>query len=135
MRAIYEFFEQDSQTAAVARAVFSVACALLLWQLLLSSCVESRFLLVPPMEVAKALVNEVRLGAMWPNAVATVTAVGPSFVVSVALGIFVGLALSSSRLSMTTGPVLSALNSVPIIALAPSFIAWDWGLSRSSCWS
>ena len=48
-----------------------------------------------------------------------------SFVVSVAIGVAIGLALASSRaLSLTAGPLLSALNSVPIIALAPLFIAW-----------
>jgi NitT/TauT family transport system permease protein len=36
-----------------------------------------------------------------------------------------GLLLSSSRLfSLTIGPVLTAMYSVPIVALAPLFIAW-----------
>lgn len=124
VRNIYEFFEQDSRTAAAARIALSMLCVLLLWQLV-SIFVSNRLLLVPPVDVATALVAEIQRGAMWTNAVATVTAVGASFAVSVALGITIGLALASSRLlSLTAGPVLSALNSVPIIALAPLFIAW-----------
>jgi NitT/TauT family transport system permease protein len=75
--------------------------------------------------VLTALIGEVKKGAMWENAIATVTAVGTSFIVSVAIGIAIGLSLASSKmLSLTAGPLLSALNSVPIIALAPLFIAW-----------
>jgi ABC-type nitrate/sulfonate/bicarbonate transport system permease component len=124
VRSIYDFFEQNSRTAAVARILLSMLCVLLLWQIV-SLFVTNRLLLVPPGDVARALVAEAQRGAMWANAVATVTAVGTSFVVSVILGISIGLALASSRLlSLTAGPVLSALNSVPIIALAPLFIAW-----------
>ena len=124
MRDIYEFFEQDSKAAAGARISLSVLCVLLLWQFV-SVFISNRLLLVPPADVARALLVEIQRGAMWTNAVATVTAVGTSFVASVLLGIAIGLALASSRvLSLTGGPVLSALNSVPIIALAPLFIAW-----------
>jgi ABC-type nitrate/sulfonate/bicarbonate transport system permease component len=124
VRDIYDFFEQDSNAAASARILLSVLCVLLLWQLV-SVFISNRLLLVPPADVARALLVEIQRGAMWTNAVATVTAVGTSFIASVLLGIAVGLALASSRvLSLTGGPVLSALNSVPIIALAPLFIAW-----------
>jgi ABC-type nitrate/sulfonate/bicarbonate transport system permease component len=124
VRDIYEFFEQDSKAAAGARISLSALCVLLLWQLV-SVFISNRLLLVPPADVARALLVEIQRGAMWTNAAATVTAVGTSFVASVLLGIAIGLALASSRvLSLTGGPVLSALNSVPIIALAPLFIAW-----------
>jgi len=80
---------------------------------------------VPPADVAVALIREVRSGAIWTNALATVGAVVSSFLVSCVIGVAIGLALASSRLlSLTAGPVLSALNSVPIIALAPLFVAW-----------
>jgi len=124
LRKIYEFLEEDTRTAAAARVTLSVASVLLVWQVL-SLFVQNRLLLVPPADVAVALLHEVQQGNMWDNAVATVTAVGTSFFVSVLLGVGIGLALASSRaLSLTAGPLLSALNSVPIIALAPLFIAW-----------
>lgn len=124
MRSILDFLEQDSRTAAVARVGLSVVSVLVAWQLV-SLFVTNRLLLVPPADVLAALIKEAQLGNMWTNAVATVTAVGTSFAVSVAIGVAIGLSLASSRmLSLTAGPLLSALNSVPIIALAPLFIAW-----------
>ncbi|RAI35181.1 hypothetical protein CH340_06750 [Rhodoplanes serenus] len=121
---MYDFLEQDTRTASLARIAISVVAVLLIWQVV-SMVVTNRLLLVPPADVAAALVHEMVDGAMWTNATATVTAVVTSFVVSVAIGVAIGLALASSRmLSLTGGPVLSALNSVPIIALAPLFIAW-----------
>jgi NitT/TauT family transport system permease protein len=123
-RRILDVLEQDSRMAAVARVAISAVCVIALWQLV-TLFVTKRLVLVPPLEVDKALVREANDGAMWSNAVATVTAVGISFLVSVAIGVLVGLSLASSRaLSLTAGPLLAALNSVPIIALAPLFIAW-----------
>ncbi|HEU5019458.1 MAG TPA: ABC transporter permease [Pseudolabrys sp.] len=110
--------------AATARVAISAVCVIAVWQLV-TLFVTNRLVLVPPIDVARALVREANDGAMWTNAVATVTAVGISFVVSVAIGVLLGLSLASSRaLSLTAGPLLAALNSVPIIALAPLFIAW-----------
>jgi NitT/TauT family transport system permease protein len=124
LRKILDFLEQDTRLASALRVLLSIACVLILWQVL-SLFVTNRLLLVPPADVGIALVKEVQLGNMWNNAVATVTAVVTSFLVSVVIGVAIGLALASSRLlSLTGGPVLSALNSVPIIALAPLFVAW-----------
>lgn len=131
MRRLYEFLEEDSRTASLVRVAISAISMLALWQVI-SLFVTNRLLLVPPLEVFGALVKETKDGAMWTNAVATVTAIAASFPVAVLMGVAIGLALASSRiLSLTAGPVLSALNSVPIIALAPLFIAW-LGLGFSS---
>ena len=124
MRRIYDFLEQNTPAAGAARVLISSAFVLLIWQLT-SLVVTNRLLLVPPMDVAMALLVEVQKGSMATNAWATVTAVVTSFVVSVIIGVAIGLALASSQfLSLTAGPILSALNSVPIIALAPLFVAW-----------
>jgi len=124
VRKFYDFLEQDTRGAAATRILISTVFVLLIWQLT-AMVVTNRLLLVPPAEVASALLKEVQQGSMTTNAWATVTAVVTSFIVSVAIGIGIGLVLASSRfLSLTGGPVLSALNSVPIIALAPLFIAW-----------
>lgn len=124
MRSIYDFLERDSRAAAAARILLSVVCVLAVWKIA-AMFVTNRLVLVPPEDVVRALVAEERSGAIWTNAWATVTAVGSSFIVSVMIGVAVGLALASSRLlSLTGGPVLSAFNSIPVIALAPLFIAW-----------
>jgi NitT/TauT family transport system permease protein len=71
------------------------------------------------------LLHEAASGALWTNAVATISAVGVSFPFAMIIGIAFGLALSSSRIfSLTAGPVLTAMYSVPVVALAPLFIAW-----------
>ena len=86
MRRLYDFLEQDTRTASLARIAISVVAVLLIWQVV-SMVVTNRLLLVPPADVAAALVHEVVDGAMWTNATATVTAVVTSFVVSVAIGV------------------------------------------------
>jgi ABC-type nitrate/sulfonate/bicarbonate transport system permease component len=124
LRSIIDFLEQEKRLASAIRVLVSVCCVLAVWQMV-SLLVTNRLLLVPPADVANALVREVQRGTMWTNAVATLGAVVSSFLVSCVIGVAIGLALASSRLlSLTGGPVLSALNSVPIIALAPLFIAW-----------
>jgi NitT/TauT family transport system permease protein len=121
---LFDFLEQETRLASALRILLSAAAVLIVWQLV-SLVVTNRLLLVPPADVALALVKEAQSGSMWTNATATVTAVVTSFLVSVAIGIAIGLAMASSRLlSLTGGPVLTALNSVPIIALAPLFVAW-----------
>jgi len=124
LKGIIEFLEQETRLASLMRIVFSILCVLVIWQLV-ATVVTNRLLLVPPADVAVALWKETLDGSMWTNAVATVTAVVTSFIVSVIIGIAIGLGLASSRLlSLMGGPALSALNSVPIIALAPLFVAW-----------
>jgi NitT/TauT family transport system permease protein len=123
-RRFLDFLEGEGRWAAASRVAISAACVLFVWQLV-AMFVTNRLVLVPPADVARALVHEIQDGDIWTNAAATVTAVGTSFVVSVAVGIAIGLSLASSRaLSLMTGPLLAAMNSVPIIALAPLFIAW-----------
>ena len=120
-----DFLEGQSRSAALVRVVFSLACVGVAWQVLATLIVENRMLIVPPGDVLASLVREARSGALWTNALATISAVGASFPVAVAMGIGLGLALSSSRLfSLTAGPVLTAMYSVPVVALAPLFIAW-----------
>ena len=119
-----DFLEGATRTASLVRVSFSIVCVLTLWQGL-AVIVQNRLLLVPPGDVAAALIEEARSGALWTNALATVTAVGVSFPFAMVIGIALGLVMSSSRLfSLTAGPVLTAMYSVPVVALAPLFIAW-----------
>lgn len=111
--------------AGTLRFLISFGAMLVAWQLLTSTIVTNRLLLVPPAEVLDALVRETLSGAMWTNAKATIAAVAAAFPVAVVIGVGIGLALASSRLlSLMGGPMLAAFYSVPIVALAPLFIAW-----------
>ncbi len=119
-----DYLEGDSRSASLVRTAFSIVCVLVAWQLL-ATAIQNRLLLVPPLDVANAILREARSGALVTNAIATVTAVSVAFPVAAILGIASGLALSSSRLaSLTAGPALTAMYSVPVVALAPLFIAW-----------
>ena len=120
-----DFLEGNSRTASFVRVAFSLACVGIAWQVLATLVVRNRMLIVPPGDVASSLWREASSGALWTNGVATISAVGTSFPIAMAMGIALGLALSSSRLfSLTAGPVLTAMYSVPVVALAPLFIAW-----------
>lgn len=113
------------KVAGTVRFLISFGAMLIVWQLLTSTIVTNRLLLVPPAEVYHALVQETLSGAMWTNAKATIAAVATAFPVAVLIGVGIGLALASSRLlSLMGGPMLAAFYSVPIVALAPLFIAW-----------
>lgn len=125
MSSAYRFLEGRSRSAALLRTLLSIAFVLVVWELLAKLVVRNQLLLVPPADVFGALAAEARKGALWTNATATVTAVVISFVVSAIAGIGIGLALASSRLlSLMAGPMLAAMYSVPVVALAPLFIAW-----------
>lgn len=124
-RSVYDFLEGRSRAAGLLRMLISLAFVLAIWQVLATYVVTNKLLLVPPAEVFRALAKESGNGALWTNALATVSAVAASFPVAVLIGVAIGLALASSRLlALTAGPMLTALNSVPLVALAPLFIAW-----------
>jgi NitT/TauT family transport system permease protein len=119
------FLEGTSRSATFVRVASSIVFVLLVWEVLTATIVTNQLLLVPPAQVFAALMKEFHSGAVWTNGIATCIAVGTSFPVAVAIGVAGGLMLSSSRLlSLTAGPMLTALYSVPIVALAPLFIAW-----------
>lgn len=125
MSAPGSYLERRGAFPAALRTSISVAVVLVGWHLLATYVVTNRLLLAPPLQVFSALAGEASKGALWKNAVATVGALGIAFPIAVLVGVFVGLALAGSRvLSLTAGPMLTALYSVPIVALAPLFIAW-----------
>jgi NitT/TauT family transport system permease protein len=125
VRGVVQWLESDDRLAGVVRIGVSIAAFLVVWWLLTATVVTNRMILVPPQDVLTALVTEFRSGEMWKNAVATGLAVAISFPVAVVLGVLIGVALASNRLlTLTAGPLLTAMYSVPVVALAPLFIAW-----------
>lgn len=125
MKDALRWLESDDRLAGVLRISVSVAAFILVWWLLTATLVTNRMILVPPQDVFAALVKEFNSGAMAKNAAATGLAVAISFPVAVVLGVLTGVALASNRLlTLTAGPLLTAMYSVPVVALAPLFIAW-----------
>jgi NitT/TauT family transport system permease protein len=85
----------------------------------------NRLIIVPFSEVMQALYGELIRGDLWLHTRVTIVEIAASFPVAVVLGIVLGLLIASSRiLQQILDPLLTAMYSVPIVALAPLFIAW-----------
>ena len=124
MKAFFDWLESDLRGAGTARIALSLAVFFIAWQLL-ALMVTNTMIMAPPLAVFKSLWAEAQSGAMWKHAFATVGVVLISFPVAVVLGVLIGLALASSRLmTLTASPLLTAMYSVPVVALAPIFVAW-----------
>ncbi len=124
MSAFLEWLESDARGAGATRVALSFAVFFIAWQLL-ALLVTNTMIMAPPLAVFKSLWVETQSGAMWKHALATVGVVLLSFPVAVLLGVMIGLALASSKLmTLTASPLLTAMYSVPVVALAPLFISW-----------
>lgn len=111
--------------AGLVRSVISFGSLLLLWEVLARTVLTNRLVIVPFSEVMQALVVEVSRGEFWLHTRYTFLELGIAFPISVLLGIALGLVLATSRLlQQILDPLLTAMYSVPIVALAPLFIAW-----------
>lgn len=116
---------QDTWNASVARNVLSLVVLLVVWDLTARFLVSNRLILVPPIEVLRALVLDTRSGDLLTHSYATLLEIAISFPVSVAVGVLIGVTLSANRLlGQIAEPLLTAFYSVPMVALAPLFIAW-----------
>lgn len=107
------------------RIAGSFAAVAVVWELTARTIVQNRLVLVPFTEVMAALGAEVRTGQFWWHTWVTFEELAIGFPLSVALGIVIGLLLSQSRvLQQMLAPVLTAMYSVPMVALAPLFVSW-----------
>jgi ABC-type nitrate/sulfonate/bicarbonate transport system permease component len=115
----------QSATAGLTRVFVSFGSLLLLWEVLARTVLTNRLVIVPFSEVMVALVREVTTGQFWEHTRITFLELGIAFPISVLLGVALGLVLATSRLlQQILDPLLTAMYSVPIVALAPLFIAW-----------
>ena len=111
---------QDTWNASVARNVLSLVVLLVVWDLTARFLVSNRLILVPPIEVLRALVLDTRSGDLLTHSYATLLEIAISFPVSVAVGVLIGVTLSANRLlGQIAEPLLTAFYSVPMVALAP----------------
>lgn len=97
---------------------------LILWEITATFLVKNRLLIVPVTEVFTALADEVKSGAFWKHTATTMTELVIAFPLAVIGGLAVGAILAASKpVRQTLDPLLTALYSLPIIALAPLFTA------------
>lgn len=122
---------QETKGASVVRLLGSLALFALVWELLARYAVHNRLILVPFTEVLSAVRTEVADGQLWTNLWTTLVELLIAFPIAVFGGMAVGALLAGSKpLRQTLDPLLTALNSLPVVALAPLFVAGlGFGLS------
>lgn len=114
----------SSRGASVVRLVLSLVLFLVVWQLAATYLIDNRLLLVPADEVAVALVDEIGSGEFGKNFATTVIELAIAFPLAVAGGFVMGAILAGSKpVRQTLDPILTAMYSLPIVALAPLFTA------------
>lgn len=115
----------SSNSAKTFRLLLSFALAALVWEIVARYFVTNRLILVPFSEVVQALVLEVTSGQLWIHARTTLLEIAIAFPIAVLIGVALGMFIASSRVvQQVLDPLLTAAYSVPIVALAPLFVAW-----------
>lgn len=110
-------------TPRAIRVVITLAVSLLIWEVLVYALKIKPFLLASPSQVARVLVENPGyiLGHSWHTLYETLI----GFVLAVAFGIAISIAIVSSRfLEETLYVLLVTLNSIPKVAIAPLFVVW-----------
>lgn len=96
-----------------------------LWQLAYSLRVGPPVLAVSPGEVLSFLVDGFYTGEIWNDLGATLAATVVAFVLASVIGVFIGLTLALlPTVERVLDPYLTALNSMPRIALGPLFLVY-----------
>jgi ABC-type nitrate/sulfonate/bicarbonate transport system permease component len=114
----------ETRGASATRLALSVLLLAVVWELVARWVVTDRLIMAPFSEVIIALADEATSGVLWEQLLATVTELVIAFPLAVAGGIVLGAVLASSKeLQQTLDPLLTALYSLPIVALAPLFVA------------
>jgi ABC-type nitrate/sulfonate/bicarbonate transport system permease component len=120
-----EWLGGHSRAASLARTLFSLGLLAAIWEVAARTVVKNRLVLVPFTEVLQALGTDAASGALMKHTLVTMGELAIAFPVSVVIGVAIGLVLSWSRLvQQVLDPLLTAMYSVPVVALAPLFIAW-----------
>lgn len=98
---------------------------LALWQLMVSTGVTREFFVSTPVKVIKSMVTLMGQSDFWVNVLSTFEATLLGFGVGAVLGIIAGLVLAAlPLLNEILDPIITGLNSMPRMALAPLFILW-----------
>lgn len=108
----------------VARVLLLVG-VLTLWQITAATGLVDPAFVGTPLTVAAALAGLLGSGEIWLHLRTTLIEVGIAFVASVVLGMLAAVLLDRAKgLHSLLAPYLTAINSMPRIALGPLFILW-----------
>lgn len=113
-----------TRDASVTRLFLSIGLFVVVWELAARYVINNRLLIVPFSEVVTALVEEARSGALWTNFSMTILELAIAFPIAIIGGMAIGAIMAGSKpVRQTLDPMLTALYSLPIVALAPLFTA------------
>mgnify|MGYP001135566796 CR=1 FL=1 len=120
-----EWLSGSTRTANAFRLIISFVFAAVAWEITARYFITNRLILVPFTEVIQALVTDVTNGQLWVHTRITLLEIAIAFPISVIIGVAFGMLIASNRvIQQVLDPLLTAAYSVPIVALAPLFVAW-----------
>ena len=101
-----------------------VALVLIVWQAIAGRLVPD-FVISSPTNVAGKLASLVSTGKLWPDLTISVEELALGYVTGAGAGIVIGILLGlSTSAAAIFEPVISAVNGIPKVALAPLFLLW-----------
>ena len=102
-----------------------LAAALMLWWALIRILDVPAYILPSPVAVAAALADGFRDGSLWPHILATVEAATAGLVIGGLLAFMGGVLLAELPVfERVLYPLVSALQAIPKVALAPVILVW-----------
>ena len=107
------------------RQVVALLILLALWEAAGRAGMLNPLYLPSPSQIGAALVDLFSDGRIWPHLEATFTAALGGLVLGIAVGVVLGVAAALVRLvAELLEPVMTLLNAVPRVILAPLFVIW-----------
>ncbi|HEX4237235.1 MAG TPA: ABC transporter permease [Xanthobacteraceae bacterium] len=107
------------------RQVVALLILLALWEAAGRAGMLNPLYLPSPSQIGAALVDLFSDGRIWPHLEATFTAALGGLVLGIAVGAVLGVAAALVRLiAELLEPVMTLLNAVPRVILAPLFVIW-----------
>jgi len=123
-------WHQDHRAAV--RGVTTIVVVIALWELIARTLMTNSVSLASPSEIAEEYVTLAESGELWRHVSTSGQEFLFGFLLAVAAGIAIGLAMGTSRtIRDYLDPLVSALYATPVIALGPLFILW-MGIGISS---
>ena len=107
------------------RQVVALLILLALWEAAGRAGMLNPLYLPSPSQIGAALVDLFSDGRIWPHLEATFTAALGGLLLGIAVGVVLGIAAALMRLvAELLEPVMTLLNAVPRVILAPLFVIW-----------
>ena len=110
---------------APVRQLIALLAALALWELLGYAGMLNPLYIPTPSQIGAALVELFSTGSIWPHLEATFGAALGGLVLGIAVGVLLGVVAALVPLiAELIEPVMTLLNAIPRVILAPLFVIW-----------